>query len=62
MHGNIDLFSAPKNFNFELRRRNEEKAKFKIVQIMVFLSFFPIIYKVMNAQENFKKAGVKEIA
>ena len=61
-HGNTDIFSKPKNFNFEQQRQNNEQLRFNIVKLLVALSFIPIGYFVMNAEANFRRAQVKQLA
>lgn len=60
--GSVDIFSKPKNYNYEQQRRNFEQTRVKIVKGLVVFSFIPIFYFVKNAEENFRKAQVKQIA
>jgi hypothetical protein len=62
VYGDTDIFSAPKNFNFELRRTNEEKTRFKFVKWMVVFSFIPIGYVLLNAEYTLRKTRVKELS
>ena len=55
-YGDTDIFSKPKNYNFALRRDNEEKSRFRIVKLLIALSAIPIGNFLYNAEENFKKA------
>ena len=60
--GDTDIFSKPKNYNFELRRKNEEKMRHKLIALGVALSFVPIFMLATNAEKTFKKTGVKEVS
>ena len=62
VYGDTDIFSPPKNFNYEMRRQNEETFRHKFIAIFIALTFVPVFYMIYNAEANFKKAGVKEIA
>ena len=62
MRGDTDIFSKPKNFNFELRKENAEKFKFNLVKGGILLSLIPIFIFVKNAEQNFRNAQIKEIA
>lgn len=59
--GNVDIFSKPKNFNFEQQRLNNEKLRYNIVKALVALSLIPISLFVWNAEQNFKNAQVKQL-
>ena len=48
--GNSDLFSKPKNFNFEQQRVNTEQLRFNIVKGLIVLSLIPIYMFVKNAE------------
>eukprot|EP00347_Sterkiella_histriomuscorum_P017368 403349651 len=60
--GNVDIFSKPKNFNFDQQRMNTENFRFNLVKTAVALSLIPIFIFVKNAEQNFKNAQVKQIA
>ena len=60
MYGDTDIFSSPKNYNYELRRSNEEKYRFKFIKWMIVFSFVPIGYLLLNAEYTFRKLKVKE--
>lgn len=62
VYGDTNIFSAPANFNFELRRQNEERTRYRLVKWLVGLSFIPFFMLVMNAEQTFKKTGVKEVS
>jgi len=50
MRGDSDIFSKPKNYNFELKRENNEKLKFNILKGGILLSLVPIFIFVKNAE------------
>ena len=60
-YGNVSLQTKPKNFNFRLQEEINEKRKFKIVAAMVLLSLVPFFMFLRNAEQNFRKAGIKEL-
>ena len=60
VYGDTDIFSKPKNFNYELRRSNEERQRFKFVKWMIVASFIPIGYVLLNAEYTLRKTKVKE--
>ena len=60
-YGNVSLQTKPKNFNFRLQEEINEKRKFKIVAAMVVLSLIPFFMFLRNAEQNFRKAGIKEL-
>lgn len=60
--GDTDLLNQPKNYNFELRRLNEEKLKNRTIIALVLLSFIPIGLFIKNAESNFKKTQVKSMS
>ena len=62
VYGDTNIFSKPKNFNYELRRANEEKNRFRFIKWCIILSFAPVGWFLLNAENNFKKAAVKEIS
>jgi hypothetical protein len=62
VYGDTNIFSTPANFNYELRRQNEEKTRHRLIKWLVALSFVPFVMLVMNAEATFKKAGVKEVS
>ena len=62
VYGDTNIFAKPVNFNFELRRQQEEKTRYNLVKLAVALSFVPIFIFIYNAQENFKKTQIKERA
>jgi len=45
-----------------MRRGNEESMRFNVVKFLVFLSFIPFAYLVLNAEATFKKTGVKQVS
>jgi len=55
VYGDTDIFSKPKNFNFNMRRDNEEKTRFRFIKFATILSFAPIGYLLYNAENKFKK-------
>ena len=61
MRGDSDIFSKPKNYNFELKRENNEKLKFNILKGGILLSLVPIFIFVKNAEQNFRNAQIKEL-
>ena len=62
MYGDVDIFSKPKNFNFNLRRENEEKTRFRAVKFLIVMSFVPIGFLLYNAENKFREAGVKQVS
>lgn len=60
-YGNVSLQTKPKNFNFRLQEEINEKRKFKLVVAMVLLSLVPFFMFLKNAEQNFRKAGIKEL-
>jgi len=60
-YGNTSLQTKPKNFNFKLQEEINEKRKFKLVIGLVVLSMVPFFMFVRNAEQNFRKAGIKEL-
>ena len=60
-YGNNDPLKT-KNFNFALQRDINEKRKFTFVKICVALSLVPFFMFVRNAEQNFRKAEVKQIS
>lgn len=62
VYGDVDIFSKPKNFNFNLRRDNEEKIRFKAVKFLIVMSFVPIGFLLYNAETKFREAGVKQVS
>ena len=61
-YGNTDITQKSKNFNYRLQEEINEQRKFKIVIGLVLLSLVPFVMFLKNAEANFRKAGVKEIA
>ena len=61
MYGDTNIFSKPKNFNFEMRRKNEETMRYKIVGWLTLATGVTIVYLGSGAEARFKKAKVKEI-
>ena len=59
--GNTNILEN-RNYNFELARRNNEKHKGKFVVFFAFLTMIPFAFFVSNAENNFRKANVKQIA
>ena len=62
VYGDVDIFSKPKNFNFNLRRENEEKTRFRAVKFLIVMSFVPIGFLLYNAENKFREAGVKQVS
>ena len=60
-YGNVSLQTKPKNFNFRLQEQINEKRKFKLVALMLVLSLVPFFMFLRNAEQNFRKAGIKEL-
>lgn len=60
-YGNVSLQTKPKNFNFRLQEEINEKRKFKLVGLLVVLSLVPFFMFLRNAEQNFRKAGIKEL-
>lgn len=60
-YGNVSLQTKPKNFNYRLQEEINEKRKFKLVALMVVLSLVPFFMFLRNAEQNFRKAGIKEL-
>mmetsp|Transcript_11349 Transcript_11349/g.19123 ORF Transcript_11349/g.19123 Transcript_11349/m.19123 type:complete len:236 (-) Transcript_11349:48-755(-) len=59
--GDTNVFGESTNFNFGLRRQKEQKLRYRLVYGMIFFTFVPIFFMFYNAQENFKKTGMKEM-
>lgn len=55
-HGNTDILSPTQNYNFEMKRQNNEKLKNRTIIVLVLLSFIPFGIFVKNAEGNFRKA------
>jgi len=62
VYGDTNIFAKPKNFNFELRRSNEETNRFRFKKWVIIMSFAPVGWFLLNAENAFKKAAVKEIS
>ena len=61
-YGNTDISTKSKNYNFRLQEEINEQRKFKLVIGLVILSLVPFFMFLKNAEANFRKAGVKELA
>jgi hypothetical protein len=61
-HGNTNIFEKTQNYNFEMARQNNESRKNFTVGFIVLLSMIPIALFISNAEGNFRKAQVKQIA
>lgn len=62
VYGDTNIFKKPSNYNFELRRSNEERNRYRFIKWMILMSFAPVGYFLLNAENAFKKAAVKEIS
>lgn len=54
VYGDTDIFSTPKNFNFVMRRQDEEQTKMRLLMMVIAVSMIPILYNVWNAETKFK--------
>ena len=59
VYGDTNIFSKPVNYNFEMRRVNEEKNRHRLIKFMIALTALPIGAFLYNAEENFKKSQIK---
>ena len=57
--GDTDIFSKPKNFNYNMRRDNEESSRFKFIKFVTIISLVPVAILLYNAENRFRNAGVK---
>ena len=62
VYGDTDIFSKPKNYNFNLRRENEEKIRFNFIKFLTIVSLVPVAMLLYNAENRFKNAEVKQIS
>lgn len=62
VYGDTNIFTSPTNYNFEMRRRNEERTKIQLLKLLGILSLIPIAKLVMNAEKNLKSTGAKELS
>jgi hypothetical protein len=60
VYGDTNIFSKPVNFNYEMRRINEEKNRYRLIKFLVVLSALPIGAFLYKAEENFKKSQIKQ--
>ena len=60
--GDTNIFQKPANFNFNLRRQKEQKVRHSLIGFAVLCSFAPVVYMIFNAENMFRKTGVKEIS
>lgn len=61
VYGDTDIFTKPKNFNFNLRRENEEQTRFRFIKFVTIISLVPVAFLLYNAENRFRNAEVKQI-
>ena len=60
VYGDTNIFAKPVNYNYEMRRVNEEKNRHRLIKFLVALSAVPIGTFLYNAEETFKKSQLKQ--
>lgn len=61
VYGDTDILAAPKNFNFVMRRQEEESTKMRVLMMVIAVSMVPILYNVWNAETRFKQIALDEV-
>ena len=62
VYGDTNIFAKPVNYNYELRRTNEEKTRMNFIKFMLIFALVPFGYFLVNAEDRFRKAEVKQIS